>query len=384
MLLKKIRQKGIKWFFWRLNNEFRFPTNERYPIMASIIDGSLRIRNKISGTRKANDEEELIYSIYDLKIAPITFDIIEFLIHSEYEANRLGKKGFVIVFVPVGSSQMKTDWAPEDNWAFYHSVYDSDYKLWAFHNIVLPITLLAPKCKGIYILPRRADIFEFIGKKPVIPELYDGINLRHIDVKELYNKINRPNLVEGLRASEQGKRYIKNWRSANKVNNPVVTITLRQTKFDKARNSNIKAYVKFAHYLQDSGYFPVVVPDTENTFSTADSFPGIYIFTECAWNMGLRMALYESAYLNYFSPNGPSRLAVWNSKVSYISMNSLPENSIVTTEEYYKIRDHQIGNNFKFALPNQRYVFTPESYHGIMQEFERFVDDDKKSRLEGN
>ncbi|SVE02139.1 uncharacterized protein METZ01_LOCUS454993, partial [marine metagenome] len=99
MLLEKIRNKGIKWFFWRLNSEFRKPTKAPTKF---ILDGWLRIRKKISRTRNVNDKEELLYAIYDLKIAPITFDIIEFLINSEYEANRLGKKGFVIVFVPQG------------------------------------------------------------------------------------------------------------------------------------------------------------------------------------------------------------------------------------------------------------------------------------------
>jgi hypothetical protein len=96
---------------------------------------------------------------------------------------------------------------------------------------------------------------------------------------------------------------------------------------------------------------------------------------EGAWNMGLRMALYETSYVNFFSPTGPSRLAVWNPKCSYICMNSLPKDSIVTTEEYFKERDLKIGENYKFALPNQRFVFTPESFEGLVEEFEKFVNE---------
>ena len=44
---------------------------------------------------------------------------------------------------------------------------------WKFENIVLAITMLVPKCKGIFILPKRSDVFEFIDKENVIPELYD-------------------------------------------------------------------------------------------------------------------------------------------------------------------------------------------------------------------
>ena len=372
MLLKKIKNKGIKWFFWRLNSEFRTPSK---PITKSIIDGSLRMRKKLSDFQKDKNEDELLYAIFDLKIAPITFNIIEFLMSSEYEASRSGKKGFVVVFVPEGRPLSY-------GWEEYDSIYDSDQKLWKFHNIVLPITLLAPKCQGVYILPRRSDISNFVENKNIHPNLYDSVNIRYIDIVDFWSKVDRPGLVEGLRATKQGLRFIENWRSANKVINPVVSITIRQSEFDKARNSNIEEWVKFAHYLQDSGYFPVIVPDTDNAFQTTDSMSELYVFNEVSWNMGLRMALYESAYLNFFSPNGPSVLAAWNSKCSYISMNSLPKDSIVTTEESYKkTRKQPIGENYRFALPNQRYVFTLESYEGIVEEFEHFVEDDKQSKF---
>ena len=372
MLFDKIRKKGIKWFVWRLKSEFRKPTKAPTKF---IIDGWLRIHKMISGTRKDNDKEELLYAIFDLKIAPITFDINEFLILSEYEANQRGKKGFVILFVPQGKPTSY-------GWKEYDSLYDSDYKVWAFHNIVLASTLLAPKCKGIYILPRRSDISTFIEKQNVIPDLYDGVNLRYLDMKDLYRQLDRPHLVEGLRATKQGLRYIENWRSANKVFNPVVSITIRQSEFDKARNSNIEEWVKFAHYLQDSGYFPVIVPDTDNAFQTTGSMSELYVFYEISWNIGLRMALYESAYLNFFSPNGPVELCTWNSKCSFISMNKLPEGSIVTTEESYKKREQPLDENHKFALPHQREVLTLESYEGFVEEFEHFVEDDKQSKFD--
>ena len=37
-------------------------------------------------------------------------------------------------------------------------------------------------------------------------------------------------------------------------------------------------------------YNPIVVPDTDNAFSKV-GFEGMPFFTECAWNMGLRITL---------------------------------------------------------------------------------------------
>ena len=346
-------------------NEFRNPS---MPITKATIDGILKFRKRLIGAFKADNSDDLLYSIIDLKIFPITFDITEHLVDSEYEANRLGKKGFIIVFVPQGSPQ-------NYGWDEYDSLFDSESKLWRFHNIVLPITLLARKCKGIYILPRRADVTTFIRNKDVHPNIYDEINLRLAKTSDLYKKLDKPNLIEGLRATKQGLRYIESWYKSNNIENKVVTITIRQSSFDEARNSNLKEWKKFIRYLKDKGFFPVVIPDTDSSFETKNLFPESYLFKEAAWNIGLRMALYETSFVNFFSPNGPSRLAVWNPKSSYICMNSLPENSIVTTEEYFKARDHKIGENYKFALPNQRFVFTPESFEGIVEEFEKFVNE---------
>ena len=101
-VIKKIYKRGIKWFFWRIQKEIRSPSN---PYIKKTMDGYLKIKMKHFLNKSNNQEDKLLYVIYDLEIAPITFNVTEFLLDSEYEANRLGKKGFIIVFVPQGSPQ---------------------------------------------------------------------------------------------------------------------------------------------------------------------------------------------------------------------------------------------------------------------------------------
>ena len=129
-LLKKIRDKGLKWLWWRIKSEIRYPRDGSFA--ETIINAVLRIRNIMMRSRTVNDEDDLLYSIYDLKIAPITFNITEFLMASEYEANRTGKQGFVVVFVP-------KDEEPPYGYEEYDAVIDSHNKLWRFQNIVLPV-----------------------------------------------------------------------------------------------------------------------------------------------------------------------------------------------------------------------------------------------------
>ena len=87
------------------------------------------------------------------------------------------------------------------------------------------------------------------------------------------------------------------------------------------------------------------------------------------------MALYEASFLNFFAPNGPGQLATFMPNCSYIMMNALAEGSSVTTAEGIKARGYDIGENYRWATPDQRQVFKPDTFENIVNEFERFVEE---------
>jgi hypothetical protein len=362
-LLAKVKRNGIRWFIARLGRELRNPSR---PIVKTAIDGLLRLRRKVSRFRN-KESSELLLAIYDLDVSGITFNFVEFLIDAEYETSRLHREGFIVVFVPSSKDQTLA-------WKEYDSAIDSTSRQWRFENILVPLTFLSEKCRGMYLLPTRSEAISFVNGRDVHPALYDGVNLRSIDIGKFYRKLDRPGLFAGLRASKQGLRYVEARMRANGITAPIVTITFRNSAFDSARNSNLDAWSAFARYLRSSGYHPVIVPDTDTAFQEDGRFTEIDMFRECAWNIGLRMALYESALLNFFSPNGCATLGIFNPRCSYIVMNNLPEGSIVTSEEALRRDGYPIRENHRFASPNQRLNFEAESYENILGEFNRFLE----------
>ncbi|SVE37786.1 uncharacterized protein METZ01_LOCUS490640, partial [marine metagenome] len=162
-----------------------------------------------------------------------------------------------------------------------------------------------------------------------------------------------------------------------KIDQQIVSVTIRRQDFDPARNNRVTEWLRFCHYLQAEGYFPVIVPDTDHSFDTDELFPGIYVFHECAWNMGLRMALYEFCYLNFFVPSGPSWLGSGGKKVSYIAMNMLPKGSKITTIEAYNKVGHPTGENYRWAWPNQKLVYKPDTYENILAEFKYYIQENE-------
>lgn len=366
MLIKKIQNKGFSWFANRLKMELRNPTKQ---ISKAPINFILGARKKISKLFIEDINDELLYLIYDLQICDITYSFAMMLVDAEFEAKKQGRKGFVVVVVP-RSTSLPLDWG----FIEYDSVIDGHSKLWRLQNIIMPLITLSPFCRGTYVLPRRDDVFKFVKNHEVYPYLYDGVNLRApYDPVLRYKKLDQPNLVEGLRALPQGLRYVQDWLEVNRIQTPVVTITIRSQLFDTGRNSDIEEWSKFVSYLSVSGYHAVIIPDTDNAFGKESAFEGASIFRECSWNMGLRAAIYETAFLNFFVPNGCTDLAVFNPHCSYICMNMLPVGSSVTTEQAYEAVGHKIGDNYKFATDQQRLCWKPDTFENIKAEFDRFV-----------
>ena len=362
-MIKKIKDKGLRWLLWRLKSEIRNPTNLYFKI---IVDNMLRLRMSVTRPLKRKERDDLLYAIFDMECAPITFNVVEFLVAAEYESRNINKNGFVVVVVPLEKEPLyKND--------EYLSVVDSASKSWRFQNIVLPIISLSSSCKGIHILPRRKDVELYVRNFDIYPDIYDSKNIRYLDIREFYRKFDRPNMFEGLRATKQGLRYVDKWIKANNINKPIVTITIRNYGFDKVRNSNLDAWSRFSTYLDGSGYVPVIIPDIDGDDLGQTYFSDGFIYKEAAWNMMLRMALYELVYLNFFVSGGPLSLAIMNPKCSYIAMNLFAEGSVIDTKDAYKKIGYDVGTNYKFSTENQKLVYDTDSYDNIVSEFECYV-----------
>ena len=360
-ILSKIQKKGGNWILWRLGREFRHPT---IPILKEIIDSILKFKVRVKSIL-VKKEENYLYAVYDLDINAITFNFVQFLVDAEYETSKRGKEGFIVVFVPPSGNKMLIY---ED----YDKVVDQENRKWRFTNILIPLISLSKKCSGFYLLPNRKDINKFVERKEVFPDLYDGINLRSWDHIDFFRKLSHPGLFEGMKASKQALRHIETWKREKKIYQRIVTITLRNQLFDPVRNSNTESWGKFARYIIDLGYYPVIVPDTDTSFVIDPFLEGIECFTECAWNIELRMALYESSFLNFTAPTGPSHLLIYSSNCKYIMMNNGNTKSILNTSSTLQESNLKYGEGFKFAKNDQRLVYKPDSFENIVEEFEKF------------
>ncbi|MEX0828274.1 MAG: hypothetical protein WD005_04915, partial [Haliea sp.] len=165
--------------------------------------------------------------------------------------------------------------------------------------------------------------------------------------------------------------YVDQWRDANRFGSrKLIVITLRDYQYMPERNSNIDAWARFAGTLNTTEFAVVFVPDTETAMDPVPAaLSDFHFVSEAAWNLGIRMALYEAAYLNLMVNNGPHGLCMFNERCRYIMFKILTESAPQTTREYMTFLGFEIGKSPPFSTRFQRWVWEEDTLPVIEREF---------------
>jgi hypothetical protein len=209
----------------------------------------------------------------------------------------------------------------------------------------------------------------------VYPAHYEpGLPVAHWHSELLTETCNGGEEVGILRSSAQGLRYVERWLAPRLAGRRLVTITIRDYTFMSARNSNLEAWAEFTRRLDAREYLPVFVLDTERTLDPLPSpLAGFEVFREASWNVGLRMALYESSYVNLGVNNGPIFMCALNARTRLLMFKIITPEVPQTTGELIAKLGYKIGGQLPFATPYQRWVWEDDTLEVIEREFFQIV-----------
>ena len=376
-LIFKLRQEGPAWILRRLQSEFTLPTTKPGKIMhaalrRTIAAGSAPVRSvrRLIGTA-APVAKDTLYAFYDLKVEPITFDVGWFLTGAELERRRLGLERVHVVIVPGSDDGLRKE-NPS-----YEAVVDREARCWRIHNILIETVGLLPSCAGLTLAGTRheaATIRAAAGER-IYPRTYEpALPVAHHPNDSLFPARVGTRPIGVLRAGPQGLRYINQWLATYAGDRRVVTITLRDYEYNPARNSNVAAWAKFARGLDLRVWFPVFVLDTERTLEgVPKALQDCVVFREVSWNVGLRMAMYERAWLNLGVNNGPMALCWLNERTRYITFKMVTPSVSQTTVAFNRSRGFEPNQSLPFATSFQRWVWEDDSLDVIEREFQQMV-----------
>ncbi len=331
---------------------FNVIVNKPYDRLKSIIN-----------TAPKNSRETL-YFFYDLDVEPITYNFCWALAIAEAKRKRLGLKYLKVIIVPGSNNGLRQE-APD-----YQACINDDARRWRIHHIILPTPSLLTNPTSIYFCHSRDEALLLMTKqaKAIYPDHYSAtFPTTHLAADALsYGKE-----FMCFCARPQALAYVCKWLKQYASNRKTIVITLRQFDYSPERNSNIAAWATFAENLDKTKFFVVIVPDTEKaTEPTAAALAPLSHFAPASWNISLRMALYELAYLNLGVNNGPMSLCYLNKKCRYISfkMVSNDPSSPASLENMQK--DGFIpGQAPHFSNQFQHWVWGDDSVNAITTAF---------------
>lgn len=299
-------------FFNRALKEFRLPTRPATILIMNTVLSLFRVCKNISLNKdkknKINHKKGL--AVFDLRYQPISFDIVPFLCASEHYFKTKGIKYFSVIIFTANERYYDKAWKDYDQ-----KINKESQKL-RIGNIIIPIIQMHKSCDSLLLVEDIDKVKEECSKGFIVfPEHYDGVNLRGTDITKAHAVAKNGFPFSGLEAPGHALEIVNKFIELKSIKKPLVSITVRNYNYQTPRNTNMEVALKLAKHLEDIGYTPIFVPDSENPFQ---SFLPYESFTPACHNMFYRMALYESCFTNYFTSSGPSTLAGFNPKVSYV------------------------------------------------------------------
>jgi hypothetical protein len=368
------RTEGIAWGLRRLR--YRTPATR----LGRTIHSWLRrlLRTWLGRGRPRHDRalfaaatSETLYAFFDLEVAAISFDSAWFAVAADLARRQRGLPHVHFVIVPGRKNGVREERAA------YEAIVDEGTRLWRLSNVVVPVFSLVPAAKGYTVLPSRAAakwLRAAVGDA-VYPDYYEpSLPVAHHPADVLAAARSGMGPLGVLRGPPQAFKYIERWLQPRLRGRHLITITLRQYPFMTARNSNVFAWADFARSLDPAKYFPVFLLDTEHTLDLPPAvIADCELFPEASWNVWLRMALYERAYLNLGVNGGPLFMAALNELVRVLIFKIVTPGVPQADAQFLRQLGFEIGGQLPFASQFQKLVWSDDTLETITKEFASMV-----------
>ena len=238
-------------------------------------------------------DQPTLYCFYDLAVSPPSYDFFTYMQLAELHRKRHNLSSLFFVFVPGPKRGFR-----DDNLS---KTIPQRYAM--MHNVVIPSCQLLPSCEGVVWLQQRdkANLFfekanghvfprDYTPQKPNRDYVWAGIvaaYLRNERFTVLREPLEYTEMVDCLFPND-GKKLI--------------TVTIRETPYHTARNTNCQAWWSFLKTLDISKYKIVIIPDTNNLSNNV--FEGFEYCWIASIDVLFRTAIYRKAYLNMFQIGG--------------------------------------------------------------------------------
>jgi hypothetical protein len=356
-----LRKRGPTYLARALRNEMAGP---RFRVTQGLRKVIVWSCDRLFHRQGAMQSFHNLRFFYDLDVAPITFDFVSYLAGAELERRRLGFDALEVIFVPGRSQGVRGEFAE------YDSVVNTDSRNWRVRNLLLPILSLLPSAKSYRICASRDEADALAGGRAVFPADY-RVFLPRYPAKRLVHDLaaTGASVLPMMRAPAHAKRIAEAFIARVACGRKAIVVTMREYAYTPARNSKIDAWRAFADGLDAEAYVVIFVPDTEAVMRANYARVGDHPMCEAAaWNIEVRMALYEAAWLNMGVMQGPMELCWYSESTRYLIFLNVG-NSDVSSEAIIAESGQPLYRDLAFARPFQTIVWADDDLATLSQNF---------------
>jgi len=310
--------------------------------------------------------ESSLHAFYDLDWMPTSFDFATFLMAAEMARARDGLASIEVVLVPGRHDGVRRETEPAE------AALSRSSRRWRIDNLLIPLAGFLPSVGSVERAASRSAGFARAQQAGhIFPE---RPSFRGLSLAQLYQRVT-PHLKDAagalrFRAPEQGKMFVAQWLEAHMDGRKPVVITLRHSPKAPERNSDTAAWAAFARRLDPARFRPVIVPDTDTAMiGVPAEFDGLPWMAEAAFSLGLRLALYEAAYVNLLTSGGPILLCQYDDLCRYLYFKPLIAQSRESDLTSQLERGYHPNQSPPYSTPFQRWVWEDDRLEVIERSF---------------
>lgn len=291
-----------------------------------------------------------LLAVYDLGYFAPTFNIYEFLVSAQIYARQKGYEAIDVAVVerPLGQA------------IIFQPVVISEYE-WRLRDILQAAPMLFPETKLRYSGRCVEDVrraWETAPGSVFPPEWHPELSEPRLRTMRqylapFYSKFaHETKFLPSMRVPFQAKALAAKLLRSTGDRRPIVTITIRETRYLDKRNSNPETWRRVARHFESRGYRCILLWDIESP-QAAGAADG----ADCAWaltNLVLRFALYEAARFNFGVSNGPVQGLMFNRNTRFLIAKWVTEGvRNAATELVTKMFLVAFGEQLPWFIPGQ-------------------------------
>jgi hypothetical protein len=366
-----LRSRGLNYLLTAPLNEL---ANPRLPITRYVRGVIIGIRDRFGGAKAAANEawsNDALQFFYDLAASPVTFDFASYLAAAEVERRLRKLKEINVIFVLGPNAGVRRE-LPD-----YEAAIDVPTRLARLRNILVPMLAFLPSVKSYAVCSTREQAEAIIAadRKNIYPGDYRSYLPRQPAKKVIFEHARSGlSIWPMLRATDAGKRFVRDFLAREAKGRKAVVITLRNYDYSPERNSRNADWIAFADGLDPTVYVPIFVHDTETSMCEPPAdFSQHVVCHAASWSLEIRMALYEAAWLNMALMHGPMELCWYNEQARYVLFMAVGT-ATINTEASLIANGHRLAVDLEFAKPHQRIVWQRDDLPTLMDAFAAMED----------